>query len=270
MRFVTPFFLLLAILLAISTSTSGISQADELEPFTPVDSAGVSALRGELTVELKLTDVKLKTLNIPRLSAALRNATWKGTKQSNISVRPEQEYWIVKWSNRPEGADTIVMTFGSKPLLPSETKPITSQTDGSYLLPAHMATAKGEKIRYEPQSYKNTVGYWVGKNDFASWTINVETAGKFNVAILQGCGKGQGGSDARISIFSVESENANAVVDFQVLETGHFQNFQWRTIGVVDLDVGLQELKIEPTKLANKALMDVRAVHLVRLPSPKK
>ena len=269
MRCVTPALLSFVVTFAGVSFEQRLS-ADELTPFSAADSAGVSASRGELTVELKLTDAKLQTLNIPRLSAALRNATWKGTKQSNISVRPEQEYWVLKWANRPEGADTIVMTFGSKPLLPSETKPITSQTDGSYFLPAHMATAKGEKIRYEPQSYKNTVGYWVGKNDFASWSLNVETAGKFNVAILQGCGKGQGGSDARISVSSVESEKTNAVVDFQVLETGHFQNFQWRTIGVVDLGAGLQTLKIEPTKFANKALMDVRAVHLVRLPAAKK
>ena len=68
MRCVTPSVLLLA----LSTITSGVSRADELKPFSAADSAGVSASRGELTVELKLTDAKLTTLNIPRLAAALR------------------------------------------------------------------------------------------------------------------------------------------------------------------------------------------------------
>ena len=100
-------------------------------------------------------------------------------------------------------------------------------------------------------------------------TLKVETPGRFNVGILQGCGKGQGGSDAVINIQN-STDQSSTKLDFKVEETGHFQNFKWRTIGEIELSQGQQTLEIRPVKIANKALMDVRAIHLVRLPAPKK
>ncbi|MEM7474714.1 MAG: hypothetical protein AAF483_06955 [Planctomycetota bacterium] len=238
--------------------------------FPEANSEGVVAERNSSAVILRITDSDLKTCNIPRLCAPLRSVKWAGHDDPSISVKPEQEYWIIKWNKRPQGADTILLQFGGTPLLPEEIVHITSQPDGSYLLPAHFAKATGEKVRYEPQSYKNTVGYWVGPEDNATWKLDVEKSGSFNVAILQGCGTGQGGSDAKLSTMHSGAKEAYTALDFQILETGHFQNFQWRTLGTIDLEAGTQTLKIQPIRIANKALMDVRAVHLIRLPEPKK
>lgn len=136
-----------------------------------------------------------------------------------------------------------------------------------------LAMVAGEKVRFEPQTFKNTVGYWTGKQDSATWRFDVREAGRFNVAILQGCGKGHVGSTARMEFMDpTKSTDAGAspetMLEFEVLETGHFQNFQWRHLGTIELvKSGQYDLRIIPTAIKKAALMDVRAINLVRLPN---
>src|SRR5438046_3042347 len=76
------------------------------------------------------------------------------------------------------------------------TKPATriaQREDGSVLLHARDVTIHGSTVRYEPQVNKNTVGYWTKKEDWVSWDFELKIGGKFDVVILQGCGKGSGG-----------------------------------------------------------------------------
>ena len=80
--------------------------------------------------------------------------------------------------------------------------------------------------------------------------------GKFAVEVLQGCGKGQGGSE-------VEVEVAGHNLLFTVEDTGHFQNFKARAIGTVALDKpGRYELTVKAKKKAGAAVMDLRSVML--------
>ena len=239
------------------------------ESFSALNSADVEAQRSQRTVFLNLKNLGQQSITIPRLAAPMRSIAWKGHKPASrdeIKVTPEQTEWLISWKEKPQDADTLVLRFGTSPKLLSETKPIHAQADGSYLLPAHRATVDGEKVRYEPQPYKNTVGYWTGARDQATWNLDVEQPGTFNVAILQGCGKGQGGSQASITMTPEGADASEVALDFEVLETGHFQNFQWRQLGTLQLQDGKYTLTVSPKEIANKALMDVRAIHLVRLP----
>ena len=155
-------------------------------------------------------------------------------------------------------------------MLPSELKPIKPTSDGSFELFAHFASTHGEKLRYEPQPFKNTVGYWTGKKDYAAWTIQLDKPGRFNVAVLQGCGKGQGGSQAIMS-FIAPVKDTTPTIEFDVVETGHFQNFLWVHLGEVELrHRGAVEINVAPKQIKKAALMDIRAIHLIRLPDKKK
>jgi hypothetical protein len=198
---------------------------------------------------------------------------WLGhAPDDSLSLKIEQTQWIVQWRKRPTAASVIVLTFDANPKLMSEVKPILASGDGGIYLPASQATTSGDKIRYEPQTFKNTVGYWVGKQDFAQWKFEAVRPGKYNVGILQGCGVGQGGSRARLSVTDSAADSAadqekTAILEFEVLETGHFQNFQWRHLGSIEIDqAGTQSLKLEPVEIKKNALMDVRAIHLVPVP----
>ena len=126
---------------------------------------------------------------------------------------------------------------------------------GMIELHARDSLPHGEKIRYEPQPQKNTVGFWVNPNDWVEWKFTVEKPGAYWVDILQGCGAGSGGSEVAVEV-------AGQKIAMTVRETGHFQHFILREIGKVDLPAGAQTLSIKPVKKAGGAVMDVRLVRL--------
>jgi hypothetical protein len=111
-------------------------------------------------------------------------------------------------------------------------------------------------LRYEPLPHKTTLGYWVNKDDWASWEFTVATPGTFTVEVLQGCGKGQGGSEVEVAV-------GDQVLKFTVEDTGHFQNFKPRDVGTVEIEkAGRHTLAIKPRTKAAAAVMDVRQVTL--------
>ncbi len=139
--------------------------------------------------------------------------------------------------------------------------PIEPMADGSIVLPAHRSMPHGTKIQYEPPAHKNTVGYWVDPADWVEWAMKVPAPGGYEVEVLQGCGTGSGGSEVEVSI-------AGARLPFVVMETGGFQKFMPRRIGVVDVATpGEHRLQIRVLRKAGPAVMDVRRVVLRRLAS---
>ena len=65
---------------------------------------------------------------------------------------------------------------------------------------ARTAEVHGIQLRFEPLPHKNTLGFWTRKDDWASWEFEIAKPGKFAVEVLQGCGKGSGGSDVELSV----------------------------------------------------------------------
>lgn len=270
------------VLVILAIFDLGYSEDSVRTRFQEADTEHVTAFRDSQAIYLEIHDEELKSVSVPRLAAPLASVEWVGAADSDgtIDVQPEPEYWTISWDSRPSAAKMLAVRFADKPLLLAELLPLQSTSDGSFILPAHFAVTSGEKIRYEPQTFKNTVGYWVGKQDRASWTIDVKSPGRFNVAVLQGCGAGQGGSKARISFqpiadgvhvkaaVATEASATDAVnLDFEVLETGHFQNFQWRHLGEVEIaEADCLSVTVSPTAIKKNALMDIRAIHLIRLP----
>jgi len=258
-------------LLVFATLIPTTAQA-QIKRFEAADSEGVKASRDESTLYLKL-DAEVKSpITIPRLAAPLRVATFANPEvDGKIKVVPKLTTWEIHWGDRPAGDEALLwLQFDAQPLLLSELKPTVAAGDGSFYLPAHFATTRGEKVRYEPQPKKNTVGYWVGKKDSAMWTMQLDEPGRFNVAVLQGCGKGQGGSTATMSFIS-PVKDITPTIDFEVVETGHWQNFQWVQHGEVELrHAGEVEVTVAPKHIKKAALMDIRAIHLIRLPDKKK
>jgi hypothetical protein len=140
----------------------------------------------------------------------------------------------------------------------SEGKPVqTADVDGVILCHSRDATIHGVQVQYEPKPEKNTVGYWTHVSDRVSWTVDFPKAGKYDVEVLQGCGKGHGGSEVNIVMLDQS-------LSFVVEDTGHFQNFKSRVIGQFKIDSpGRYRFMIVPTKKASVAVMDVRQVRLL-------
>jgi hypothetical protein len=202
------------------------------------------------------------SVHIPRFCASVRSVQWLH-EDGDVTLTPEVHHWVVSWKKSPAKSKAIRIQFDQPAVLPEELKPSLPLADGSIMLNAFQAATLGDKLRFEPQPHKNTVGYWVVPEDRASWTLQVDSAGTYSVGLLQGCGQGQGGSQARIELAS--GEKVVATTEFTVLETGHFQNFRWLHAGHVDLQApGMYQLSLSPVKIAKAALMDVRSIQLVK------
>ncbi len=126
------------------------------------------------------------------------------------------------------------------------------------VLHARDAQVHGEQLRYEPQPEKNTLGYWTRAEDWASWDFEVKQPGRYEVTILQGCGKGSGGA-------TVELRVGEQAIEFTVVDTGHFQNFVPREVGAVELVAGQATLSVKPKTKPGAAVMDLREITLTRV-----
>lgn len=136
--------------------------------------------------------------------------------------------------------------------------PLRSSPDGTIVFPAHEVTVHGKNVRYEPPAHKNTIGYWTLVEDWVDWEFTLEE-GDYSVEILQGCGKGSGGSEVEIQV-------GDERLKFKVWDTGHFQNFVRRTLGTVHLAAGTHQLAIRPQHKPGGAVMDVREMLLRPVP----
>ena len=227
------------------------------------DDVQVFGLDNTLWLQLAPGALARKQADIPRLCAPLREMKWNSAPDAELKIVPEPDHWRVSWKSQPSDSSVIELVFDAPPILPGDCPRTPPAGDGSVLLRACQARTTGEKLRYEPQWYKNTVGYWTIPSDYAAWRLSIEQPGTYSVAVLQGCGAGQGGSDAVLDLR--QDDQVIAKLPFQTVETGHFQNFRWHHLGHLSVDQrGDCELRITPTRIAKNALFDVRMVHLVR------
>lgn len=136
---------------------------------------------------------------------------------------------------------------------------VPNPQDAKGVVTMHARTARvhGTMLRYEPLPHKDTLGYWVEKDDYATWQFTLKTPGTFRVEVLQGCGTGQGGSMVDVAV-------GDEKLTFTVKDTGGFQAFEARDIGKVKVEkAGRHTLTIRPRTKAKAAVMDVRRVRLI-------
>lgn len=173
----------------------------------------------------------------PELARSLRTqlASWRGSQQAQM-MEPNPEF-----EPQTHGGGNEV---------------VAQLADGRIVLHARDVHVHGTTVRYEPQPHKRTVGYWTKLEDWVSWEFDVHEPGWFEVAILQGCGTGSGGSEVE---FVFHGQTLPVVVQ----ETGGFQNFVNRSIGKVHFDrEGRFDLAVRPKTKPGLAVMDLRSVTL--------
>ena len=196
-------------------------------------------------------------LAMPRLNNPIGAVYLEGdAAKTALKFEPNVADWTVHRPANREGNVVVIETVG-KPRRAGEPVVTDPAADGSITLAAHDAVTHGRLLRYEPQPHKNTVGYWADEKDWCEWTFRVAKPGTYKVLLLQGCGKGQGGSEVKIVAGA-------ASLAFTVEDTGHFQNFVERAAGTVKIEkAGPCTLEIRAVRKAKGAVMDVRQVRLV-------
>lgn len=161
----------------------------------------------------------------------------------------------VKCTKKVGGA---VMNLKAVLLIPAcEGTPPVQADDGVVTLHARDATVQGTMLRWEPAEKKQTLGYWVRADDGARWNFTISKPGVFDVEVLQGCGTGQG--ESMMQIFDGDQE-----INWEVEETGHFQNFKPRVVGRMEFaEAGPTWLHVQPRKIAKNAACDIRQIRLM-------
>ena len=204
-----------------------------------------------------------QSISVPRVYASLRSAHFKGHPNSKVQIQAEVNRWEIRFKGDPP-SDAIVLEFDSYPATLAETSSIKQLGDGTLTLPCSLGRTKGEKLRFEPQPHKNTIGFWTKTSDSVSWPITISQPGEFNVGLLQGAGN-NGGGTAKITILKDSKQVAS--LDYDVEVTGHFQNFVWKHAGKIAFEKpGDYVLRVAAAKIKKSALMDVRQIHLSPLP----
>lgn len=220
------------------------------------------------SIELKLGQIELnatkipqdRKLSLPRLNNRTGSIYLKGDKERKpLRFWPEINEWMVTLPKNAKAPLTVVVEIkDGAPYLPKEPRTVQPEPNGSVNLHAYDTVTHGRLLRFEPQPHKNTVGFWADGDDWCEWHFTA-APGKYTVHIWQGCGAGQGGS-------IVDVAACNTSLKFTVEDTGHFQNFKQREIGILTLNqTGEYNLRIKPLKKAKNAVMDVRRIKLVPL-----
>ena len=247
-----------AVVKSAEDTKEGIPRDAVLFEISGLENVKLYAAGNSLYTEIKVAadDASLK---IPRLANVVQSIRWQSTPETMISLQPEPDHWIIRHGKPPAAdGDVLIINLDDPPLIFDGSTVTRATKAGLIFLPAKLATTSGENLRYEPQPHKNTVGYWSNVKATAEWKLSTSQKGSYEIDILQGCGTGHGGS-------TVEMQIGNESRSFVVEETGHFQNFVWRTVGTVELPVDeTVTLKLAPKSKPGGAVMDVRAVRLSR------
>ena len=134
--------------------------------------------------------------------------------------------------------------------------PNEADKNGVITLPARTAEVHGLMLRYEPLPHKNTLGYWVNADDWASWEFDIKEPGEYECEALVGCGNGSGGS-------LVEFRSNGQTLRLEVTETGGFQAFQPRKLGRLRFESrGRFGIEVRATSKPKAAVTDLREIKL--------
>lgn len=255
----------LGLLQAEDLKTKGFQIGSELSQ--PWGMIQVHAESVEFHVESLPAD---RTLSFPRLNnemkrlfikdqAAKDGAAKEATaKDEALRFTPLVESWQIVVDKKSDFQSGVIVFETKQPIQWSpEPVIVAASSDRLVVLPAHHAVTHGKLLRYEPQPHKNTIGYWADASDWAEWKFEIKSPGKFEVEVLQGCGKGHGGSEVAVSV-------ADQSLKFAVEDTGHFQNFIPRRIGTIAIDkAGVQTLQVRAINKAKGAVCDIRQIRLL-------
>jgi arylsulfatase A-like enzyme len=213
----------------------------ETTDLAAAEPARVAALRGKLESWRRSVGAEPIKAN-PDFGRALWEDCFVKTDVTKLQALPTSEAMrplLADWRKAMNDATTA----GSNTLI---------------FLEARDAQVKATKMKYEDLPQKDTLGFWVNVEDTASWTFQAPKAGTYRVTVLQGCGKGNGGS-------VVALDTPQGSCEFTVEETGHFQRFVPREVGKLTLVAGENKLTVRPLKKAKSAVMDLRRVILERV-----
>ncbi len=181
-----------------------------------------------------------------------------------------EDLWSVNKSLMPEGlekelspvdlANLVTFIRGHVPLptrkvfAGNEPRRVTVDADGSLFIDPATAEIYGPTIVLEEPH--GNLGWWSSADDFAQWTVDVPTSGRYRVELEYACHP-----DAAGHRFILQSRDGR--VSYEVEPTADWETYATKPIGELDLSAGLQPLVAKPAERPLPALLDLKSVRLV-------
>ena len=228
----------------------------EQNDLAAAEPARVAAMRGKMEAWRRSVNASM-----PRANPAFQPALWAACYETFDPSRIELRGTAAEMAGPMEAWRKVMSGAGGKGAQGSALRSgapvgISAGVAGLVHLEARDAQVHGEKLRYENPPQKDTLGYWVDEKDWAEWDCVIPQAGRYAVEVLQGCVKG--GSMVEVSV-------GEASLRFTVADTGHYQRFVPRRVGVLELPAGKASVSVKPVEKKG-AVMDLRRVSLIRVP----
>jgi arylsulfatase A len=228
----------------------------EKRDMAAVDPARVASMRGKLEAWRRSLEAKMPRGN-PKFNPSLWAECYGKVDVSQVEPKATGEATSAPLKEWRAAMDRISSHRSDGPARGEEKA--GGGSFGLVQLEAPSADVHAQKLKYELAPHKDTLGFWVDPTDWVSWDCEVPQAGRYAVEVLQGCGKGSGGS-------MVEIQVADRALRFFVEETGHFQRFIPKRVGELELPAGRATVAVRAIEKKGSAVMDLRRLTLVRVP----
>jgi hypothetical protein len=126
---------------------------------------------------------------------------------------------------------------------------------GAIELSARAAALRGKQLRYEAD--QDCLGYWRAREDFAEWTIELESAERYELRAEYACPEDEAGAS-----FEIRVDNMRVPGKFLVASSGSWTTFVEKSAGFIELEPGSHVVSIHGYKESGP-LMKLRSVRLV-------
>ena len=151
------------------------------------------------------------------------------------AVRSDDGVTLQLPSRAPDPISSTVVLNVRGPLV-VENKAIAQAPDGSLTLRGSDAETHGSQLKYESGDGKDNLGYWMDPADYAEWSFEVKTPGKFEVT-AEIAAQGSGMFVIKMGVTFVKGTAPN---------TGSYTKFTRVNFGTMELPAGRATLSVRP------------------------
>src|SRR5262249_8669592 len=130
---------------------------------------------------------------------------------------------------------------------------VRAAADGTLLLTSGNCEIYGSTLVYEPEHAN--LGYWASADDYATWTVDVPAAGKYQVEFYYSC-------DDSVKSNPYRLECGGQALAGRTISTGNWETYRDSQAGEITLPQGEQQITLRPVGRPQGALIDLKSIRL--------
>ncbi len=203
---------------------------------------------------LKLEGLKTKVLWARALDGGERLAV---TEESQPCPESAPILHIARPAKLNDIATVIELRLAGPPVVDQAALSVVKPgTDGTIVLRAADAIIHGQ-AQYEQGNGHDNIGYWTHPEDFVTWTVDVPSAGRYQVLLEWAAPEESAGSQFTLGVEG--GERLSGTVE----ATGTWTDFKKEQMGTLSLPAGRSTISVRVQTMPRGAVMNLRRITLV-------